>query len=92
VSLSIENVGRAAQTSWSAAQYRENARWIALWSKRHGIPIRKGKVNTVTGHVIRSGVVRHSELGQLGGGHHDPGRGFDLAHVLRLAKQYRARL
>lgn len=88
VSLSIEQVGRAAQTSWSDAQQRETARWIAHWCKLHGIPVRKGRV--AGGRVIRSGIVRHSELGALGGAHHDPGKAFPMRRVLALARQYRA--
>lgn len=89
VSLSIECIGRAAQTAWTADEVREAARWIALWSVRHGIPIRKGRVDS-SGRVVRSGVLRHSELGALGGNHHDPGRAFPLRSCLRLARYYRA--
>jgi hypothetical protein len=90
VSLSIEQVGAAAQKSWSLAQRQETARWIAYWSKKHGIPIRKAIVSN--GRVVRSGVIRHSELGSLGGNHHDPGRGFDLHYVLERARKYRRQL
>lgn len=81
VSLNIEQVGRAAQTSWSDAQYRETARWIAVWSRYYGIPIRRS---------TSRGVCFHSDLGLAGGGHHDPGSGYDLAKVLKYAKHYRA--
>lgn len=91
-SLSVECVGRAAQTSWTEAQEREVARWVAYWSERHRVPIQKAKVDLARGVILRPGVIRHSELGQLGGGHHDPGKGFDLAHVLSLAKGFKRRL
>ena len=39
--------------------------WIAYWSAKHGIPIRKGGVSGSS--VVRSGVVRHSDLGVVGG-------------------------
>lgn len=87
VSLSIEQVGRAAQTSWTRDELRETARWIAYWSRKHDIPIRKGAING--GTVARSGVVRHSDLGAVGGGHHDPGNSYPLQSVLNLAKFYR---
>ena len=90
VTLNIEQVGQAAQSSWARDEYRETARWIARWSKMYGIPIRKGRVSGST--VVRTGVLRHSDLGAAGGGHHDPGKGYDLEAVLSLAKFYRGRL
>jgi N-acetylmuramoyl-L-alanine amidase-like protein len=87
VSLGIEQVGKAKQTSWSEAEQRETARWIAYWSLKFGIPIHRGKVDG--GRVTRSGVIRHSELGQLGGGHSDPGSHFPLSDVLDFARHYR---
>lgn len=90
VSLGIEQVGRAAQDSWTRDELRETARWIARWSKRHGIPIRKGEVRG--GQVTKSGVLRHSELGVVGGGHSDPGGGYPLHAVLNLARFYKGRL
>lgn len=90
VSLNIECVGRAAQPAklWEDAQYRKVAQYIAYWSKKYGIPIRKGAV-AQNGRVIRSGIIRHSELGRLGGDHHDPGANFNLARVNALARSYR---
>ena len=87
VSLGIEQVGRAAQASWTEAQQRESARWLAYWSRKHGIPLQKGKV--VNGSVVRPGVIRHSELGAPGGAHSDPGRNYPLADVIQLARHYR---
>ena len=85
-SLSIEQIGRASQSSWPSSQVEETARWIALWSERHKIPIRKGLV-TKDGRITRTGVVRHSDLGNLGGGHHDPGAGFPLHECLQIARR-----
>lgn len=88
--LGIEQVGRAAQTSWSRDELREAARWIARWSAIYRIPIRHGAVTG--GRVVSPGVVRHSELGVIGGNHDDPGAGYPLATVLGLATYYRSRI
>jgi N-acetyl-anhydromuramyl-L-alanine amidase AmpD len=90
VALGIEQIGHAADARWDADEYRETARWIARWSLRWVIPIRKGAVSD--GHVLRSGVCRHSDLGAIGGGHYDPGPHYDLRHCLGLARFYRAKL
>ena len=90
VSLGIEQIGRASQTSWTDAEIRETARWVARWSKLHGIPIRTGKVSG--GSVVRSGVLRHSDLGSGGGNHNDPGSSYPIKRVLSLAKAYRKRI
>lgn len=90
-SLNIEQIGRAAQQDWPEAQLQETARWIAKWNDDHGIPIRKGLV-TGDGRILKSGVVRHSELGRLGGDHHDPDLDvgdYPLHDVLDLARYYR---
>lgn len=89
MSLGIEQIGRASQTSWPALQQHETARWIAYWSRKYAIPIQHGAV--AGGRVTRAGVVRHSDLGTLGGNHSDPGRGYPLANVLALAQRYRRR-
>jgi N-acetyl-anhydromuramyl-L-alanine amidase AmpD len=89
-SLGIEQIGFASQKEWPDKQLRETARWIARWSRLHGIPIQKGKVS-LDGRVLRPGVVRHSDLGTLGGGHHDPGENYPLHQVLVYAREYRAR-
>lgn len=86
-SLSIEQIGRAAQTSWADEEVKETARWIAFWSWQHNIPIRRGEVNS-TG-IKTSGIVTHNELGQLGGGHTDPGSSFPIDKCLSYAKEYR---
>lgn len=87
--LGIEQIFAAGDV-WKPDEYRETARWIARWSVMHGIPIRLGAVNN--GRVTRSGVLRHSDLGALGGGHVDPGTQYDLGHALALARRYHAAL
>lgn len=88
-SLGIEQIGKASQTSWPEAELNEAARWMAYWHQLHGIPIRKGAV-TRDGRITRTGAVRHSDLGNLGGNHGDPGTGYPLALVLRKARRYSA--
>ena len=88
MSLGIEQILPGNGTEVTEVMYRETARWIARWSRLHGIPIKKGRVRN--GYVQAPGVVRHSDLGALGGGHADPGI-YDLHHVLYLARYYKAR-
>jgi N-acetyl-anhydromuramyl-L-alanine amidase AmpD len=90
VSLNIECIGKAAQpaSQWETAQYKKVAMYIAYWSVKYGIPIRKGAV-TRDGRVSKSGVIRHSDLGRLGGDHHDPGRNFDLSRANDIARGFR---
>lgn len=87
-SLNIEQIGFATdpEASWfkRRAELLETARWLARWSVIHGVPLRKGKVEG--SGVVRSGVVRHSDLGIVGGGHHDPGGGYPLRFVLATAR------
>jgi hypothetical protein len=84
--LSIEQIGRAAAGHWAHAEVEESARWIAMWHERHNIPIRKGRV-TADGRISQTGVIRHSELGRLGGGHSDPGKDFPLHDCLQIARR-----
>lgn len=90
-SLGIEQLGFASQTraTWlkNFRQLRETARWIAWWSKRYGIPIRRARVSG--GVVTRSGVIRHMDLGSIGGGHSDPGSNYPFNRVLLLARAYK---
>lgn len=88
LALGIEQVGRAAQTSWSDAQVDETARWVAFWSHKFGIPIQRAKVSG--GKVVKAGVIMHSELGALGGGHHDPGTSYPIEKLLVRAKHFKA--
>lgn len=89
VSLGIELIGRMAQKSWPSAQERKAAKYVAYWSQRHGIPIRKAKVHDRNATVKRSGVITHAELGVAGGNHGDPGAGFNMRRLLWLARGYR---
>jgi hypothetical protein len=77
ISLSIEQIGFASQTEFPDAQLENTARWIAHWSRRHGIPIRRSTT---------SGVCQHSDLGAQGGGHHDCGPNYPLDRVLAMAR------
>lgn len=90
MALGIEQVLPGDGTEVTRAMLEETARWVARWSKLHGIPIQKARV-TQSGIVLRPGVIRHSELGVLGGNHSDPG-GYDMRAMLALARGYRARL
>ncbi len=93
VSLSIEQIGTDAYSrgKWltqRAAQLKDTARWIAHWHRRWGIPIARAKVSGST--VVRPGVATHAQLGSAGGGHDDPGPGYPLGHVLKLARSLAA--
>jgi hypothetical protein len=91
VALSIEQIGFATDNWRSKAkepQLQETARWIALWNKRYGIPIRRARVSR-DGRVLRSGVIQHRWLGTLGGGHHDVSAAYPMRKVLRYARAHR---
>lgn len=75
--LGIEQEGYTSQTSWPDAQLREVAQWVAFWAHKYDIPIT---------HSTTAGVCRHSDLGQHGGGHGDPGAGYPLDRVLAMAR------
>jgi hypothetical protein len=90
LALGIEQIGFAAQFTWASAELKESARWVAKWSKDWGIPITRGAVSG--GGVARAGVVTHKDLGVIGGGHVDPGSGYDVDRVLHLARRYRRHL
>lgn len=87
-SLGIEQIGFASQSrkEWlhNSRELRETARWIAYWSHRYNIPIRRAAV--CNGVVTRSGVARHMDLGSVGGGHVDPGPNYPFNRVLMLAR------
>jgi N-acetyl-anhydromuramyl-L-alanine amidase AmpD len=89
MSLGIEQVAPGDGTEITRDMYRETARWIAQWSKKYGIPIREAQVDN--GRILRSGVIRHSSLGALGGGHADPGR-YDMHAMLSLARFYAGKI
>lgn len=90
--LSIEQVGFAKWSRWfwinrRDPQLKKVAKYIAYWSQKYDIPIRKGKCSG--GVVTRSGIFRHSEFGAAGGNHNDPGKGYPLHTVLQLARKYK---
>lgn len=88
--LAIEQIGFAAQGKWSVRELRETARWLARWSHEYGVPLQRGKVSGTT--IVHPGVVTHSQLGAAGGGHSDPGAGYPVDRVIRMARRYRRRL
>lgn len=88
MSLGIEQILPADGSELTRELYRETARWVAYWSKKWGIPIQTAKVNGE--RVVRRGVIRHSDLGFLGGGHSDPGP-YDMNTMLNLARYYRSK-
>ena len=90
-SLNVEMIGRASQRFWPDKQLRKTARYYAYWGKKFSIPVRKGKVNATSGAILRSGIIRHSELGAAGGNHNDPGRAFPMRRLLILTRYYRLR-
>lgn len=89
--LNLEQIGFAATTrkEWYQEhqhQLANTARWIAYWSERWDIPIRRGVAPA--GILIRKGVASHKQLGLLGGGHWDPGPGYPMRYVLLMAKYF----
>lgn len=94
VTLNIEFIGRAVQpgSAWEKKQIRAAARWVAYWSRLHGIPIRRGKVRNVNGQAVvtKSGVITHKQLTDAGfGTHTDPGPNFPMRLLLKEARWYR---
>lgn len=90
-SLNIEMIGFSKQKSWPGKQVRKTAKYVAYWSRKYGIPIREARVDGITGRIYSTGVIRHSQLGVVGGNHGDPGAGFPFKKCLRYAKFYRVR-
>lgn len=79
VSLNVEQVGFASQSTFPEAQLNTTAKYIAYWSVKYGIPIT---------HSTSNGVCQHSDLGQAGGGHHDCGPNYPFDRVLEKARAY----
>ncbi len=86
-SLGIEQILPGNGTEITDKMYRETARWLAVWSKRHGVRLHKARV--FRGRVLLSGIARHSDLGVAGGNHSDPGPNYNLARVLKYARHYK---
>lgn len=83
----LRNLNRQEWFDNCSRQLANSARWIAYWSVRFNIPIRRAW--TIAGGVQRSGVASHAQLGSAGGGHHDPGSGYPFKYVLLLARFFR---
>jgi N-acetyl-anhydromuramyl-L-alanine amidase AmpD len=86
--ISDELIGHANQSAWPDEQLRAAARIFAAASARWGIPVQLGAVRGCT--IVRAGIVDHKMLGACGGGHHDNGPAFPMAHFIRLVADYRA--
>lgn len=86
--ISDEMIGHASQKTWPDAQLRAVAEIFARAARRWGIPIQIGAISGCT--IVRAGVVDHAMLGACGGGHHDNGPDFPLAHFVALIKAYAA--
>jgi hypothetical protein len=91
VSLSIEQIATTGfdRRKWLVKrkpQLENTARWIAHWHRKWNIPIRRAEVSGST--VTTSGVATHKQLGEAGGGHQDPGPGYPVRHVLKLARTF----
>lgn len=76
--LGIEQVGRAAQTSWPDAQVRAAARQMAYWCRKYNIPVR---------HSTSHGIAYHRDVSGPGG-HWDPGYHYPLDKFLKLVRSY----
>lgn len=90
--LGIEQVGRAAQTHWPAAQLDAVARLLAFWSYHHRIPLRdaRGVSRFLFGSYRGgAGIVEHGSLGVSGGGHVDPGKHYPFRKVLKMARRHK---
>jgi len=65
-SLNLEMAGKASN-GYGAAEIDAAARIIAYWCHIYKIPVRHAEGG------VGAGITFHQELGQAGGGHHDPG-------------------
>lgn len=90
--IGIEQCGFA---SYRHSRWMENTAqllvvaWIIAWeAQRHRIPLELTEP-TMPGYP--AGVTTHSRLGSAGGGHHDPGVGYPLSHVMGMAVSITAR-
>ena len=85
--LSVEMIHKEGEP-YTEAIYDETARWVALWSRRHGIPIRAAKV-AKDGRILQSGVISHRGLGHLGGDHVDPIPPFNMNRLRARARHFK---
>lgn len=87
--LNIEQIGWAStgRRGWRLLrkELRETARWIAHWSIKHDIPIRKLKPGRSKGVCTHDYATKHG----AGGTHWDPGD-YPLGFVLWLARGFKA--
>lgn len=97
-SIGIEQCGFASyrRSRWmqNTAQLLVVAWIVAYEAQRHGIPIELVEPKwpaSSHNHDLAHGVTTHSRLGSVGGGHHDPGDGYPLQHVLGMARSIEAR-
>lgn len=95
--LNIEIIGFAATSAkeWvtgaNLKEMRQLAKLIAYLHKKHHIPIQQGTVLSINGVCKpgKPGVIRHSDVTRAGfGTHTDPGKGFPIRLVLRMARWY----
>lgn len=89
-SLGIEQIMPGDGTEITKLMYQETARWIARWSIMHHIPIRAASVQGQ--RIVKSGIITHQALGEAGGNHNDPGKGYDMRHLIGVASYYRSEL
>lgn len=92
--IGIEQCGFAAyRTSrWQDNEWELlNVAWIIAWeAQRHGIPLVEC-LPRAPGAGDNHGVCRHMDLGQPGGGHHDPGAPYPIGHVIGMARSITTR-
>lgn len=93
--LNYELIGHAADSRWRwrqrMPQLKKLAQHLAHAHRRHGVPLRRGRVAARGGTCVcvRPGVIRHSDVTAAGfGSHTDPGSGFPFWLVIRLARWY----
>lgn len=89
--LGLEQIGFATfdRAKWKSKDHllHETARNLAEWSRRHRVPLRKGKVRG--SYIAKTGILTHRQLGGAGGGHWDPGYHYPMGYVLWLARGYK---
>lgn len=88
--LNIELIAFADTPRWRwlkrTRQLKKAAKFTAYWCREHKISVRRAAF--ADGQVTRDGIGGHSELGQAGGGHHDPGDGFPWDRFMRYVSYY----